>query len=152
LDSRLNFKTHVKKSIDKANAIIKKRYPLIVKNNKMAVENKILLYKTMIRPVITYAAPVWCHLSKSATEPLEVFQNKCLRLANNAPTYTSTEYLRNISGVPKIREHITETTEKFFSQRGKNKYIDFITDVTTSNIPFPRIKHGLIHQNLSIFR
>jgi hypothetical protein len=102
LDIRLYFKNHVKKSIDEANAIIKKLYQLIVKNNK------ILLYKTMIRPVITYAAPVWCHLSKSATEPLEVLQNKCLRLANNAPRYTSKEYLRNISGVPKIREHIRD--------------------------------------------
>jgi hypothetical protein len=135
LDTRLNFKYHIQQAINRGNTIVKKIYPLIVKGNKMTSENKILLYKTLIRPTITYAAPVWSHLSNYALEPLEVFQNKCLRLANNASRYTNTQYLRTISKIKPIKEFIAEMS-KF----------------KTINIPFGRIKHRLVHQHLDVFK
>jgi hypothetical protein len=111
LETRLNFKYHIQQAINRGNTIVKKIYPLIVKGNKMTSENKILLYKTLIRPTITYAAPVWSHLSNYALEPLEVFQNKCLRLANNASRYTNTQYLRTISKIKPIKEFIAEMSK-----------------------------------------
>lgn len=135
LETRLNFKYHIQQAINRGNTIVNKIYPLIVKGNKMTSENKILLYKTLIRPTITYAAPVWSHLSNYALEPLEVFQNKCLRLANNASRYTNTQYLRTISKIKPIKEFIAEMS-KF----------------KTINIPFGRIKHRLVHQHLDVFK
>jgi hypothetical protein len=151
LDARLNFKHHIQQAINKGNVIIRKIYPLIVKGNKMTTENKILLYKTLIRPTITYAAPVWSHLSNYALEPLEVFQNKCLRLANNASRYTNTEHLRTISKIKPIKEFIADMSKKFY-KRGDNQYINKILEIHNNNIPFGRIKHRLVHQHLDIFK
>jgi hypothetical protein len=92
LDSRLNFKLNIKNKLIKANNAIRMIYPLIKRNNKLSTENKIILYKALLRSIITYAAPVWSHLSDFALEPLEIFQNKCMRLIHNVPRYANTQY------------------------------------------------------------
>jgi hypothetical protein len=113
LDSRLNFKLNIKNKLIKANNAIRTIYPLIKRNSKLSTENKIILYKALLRPIITYAAPVWSHLSDFALEPLEIFQNKCMRLIHNVPRYTNTQYLRDLSELPKIH---TDTNRKILQK------------------------------------
>jgi hypothetical protein len=69
LNSRLNFKLKIKNKLTKANNAIRIICPLIKRNSKLNAENKIILYKALLRPIITYAAPVWSHLSNYALEP-----------------------------------------------------------------------------------
>ncbi|RZC33321.1 hypothetical protein BDFB_014245 [Asbolus verrucosus] len=71
LDETLNFHKHVQESTNKSNSTIKTLYPLINKNSKLTINNKLLIYKQLIRPILTYAAPVWCHLKPTTTLPLQ---------------------------------------------------------------------------------
>ena len=58
LDSTLTWKTHI-------NYIIKKFYTVkndlahLLYSNEMSINNKVLLYETILRPKFLYAAPVW---------------------------------------------------------------------------------------------
>lgn len=60
LDKKLNFNHHhIKKCLSKAFQIKNILYPLIIKNSKMSINNKLLLYKSMIKPILLYANPIW---------------------------------------------------------------------------------------------
>ncbi|CAH1384682.1 unnamed protein product, partial [Tenebrio molitor] len=73
LDSRLTFHTHVNKTLEKARKTFNALFPLMNKKSKLSKQNKIKIYKTIIRPVVTYAAPVWCNISKTTLIPLQRF-------------------------------------------------------------------------------
>jgi hypothetical protein len=131
----------------KANNAIRKIYPLIKRNSKLNVKNKIIIYKALLRPIVTYAAPVWSHLSDYALQPLEVFQNKCLRLIHNAPRYTNTQYLRDISELPTIKNFILAQAEKFF-HKNSIQLIKTPNDNELNKLNINRTKHKLIHQHI----
>jgi hypothetical protein len=72
------FDTHLK---------IKDMYWLIERNSKLSLENKILLYKTIIKPIWTYEAEIWGCVSKSNISIIQRSQSKILRMIANAPWY-----------------------------------------------------------------
>ncbi|RZC33767.1 RVT 1 domain containing protein [Asbolus verrucosus] len=153
LDSRLNFKKHINNVIIKANIALKTIYALMSKNSKMNKRNKITLYKTMIRPVMTYACPAWSHISKTAYKPLETFQNKCLRIILNKSRYTRVSELRGISGVESVKKYTRILSTKFFDKQIKhNNLMRNITKINENSNTFKKIKHKLIHQHLPIFK
>lgn len=145
LDQRLNFKQNVKISISKANGALRQLFPLLKRNSCLTTENKLMIYKALIRPIFTYAAPIWSHLSNYAFEPLEIFQNKCLRIIHNAPRYTRTQHLRDISKLPKIKDLTLKLARNFFS-KNTNTLIKTPKQPTIYNIQ--HFKHKLIHSHL----
>jgi hypothetical protein len=147
LDSRLNFKINIKNKLTKANNAIRTIYPPIKRNSSLSTENKIILYKALLRPIITYAAPVWSHVSDYALEPLEIFQNKCMRLIHNVPRYTNTQYLRDLSELPKIKDFILTQTEKFFT-KNTNPLMKTPNENDLPQLKINRSKHKLIHQHI----
>ncbi|GBN75661.1 hypothetical protein AVEN_13365-1 [Araneus ventricosus] len=57
LDKQLTFKKHIsniKTKLKTSKAILQ---PLIGKNSKLSLGNRLLLYKSMLRPLISYASP-----------------------------------------------------------------------------------------------
>ncbi|KAG8314504.1 hypothetical protein J6590_091762 [Homalodisca vitripennis] len=52
---------------------------LLRPHSGLPTNKKLLLYKTIVRPIVTYAAPAWySHTSKTIRKVLEVFQNRTL--------------------------------------------------------------------------
>lgn len=68
LDRKLNFKHHIENSIRKASAAsFSSLYCLLSRNSHVSVDFKLRIYKSYIRPIITYACPIFanaaaCHL------------------------------------------------------------------------------------------
>ncbi|GBP91110.1 hypothetical protein EVAR_100411_1 [Eumeta japonica] len=60
---------------------------MIGRNSKMLSRNKRTLYKTCIRPVMTYASPVFAHVAPTALYDFQVIQNKFCRRATDARRY-----------------------------------------------------------------
>ncbi len=123
LDTRLNFKHHIKTTVTKGNAAIRILYPLLARNSANSDENKLIVYKQIIRPLITYGAPVWGHSSNYTMEPLEIFQNKCMRLITGASRFTRIRELQAATGLPPIKNYIRDHTKKFFASNWKNEFI-----------------------------
>lgn len=61
LDPKLTFSRHVDSIIVKTDKMIKCLYPLINRGSKLCHSNKILLYKSLFRPTISYASQIWVY-------------------------------------------------------------------------------------------
>jgi len=57
----------------------------ILKKTELSIENKLLIYKTILKPIWTYGIPLWGTASNSNIEILQRYQNKVLRAIVNAP-------------------------------------------------------------------
>ncbi|CAK9799286.1 Probable RNA-directed DNA polymerase from transposon BS [Anthophora plagiata] len=153
LDSKLTYRIHIKQSIKKVYAVMKKIYPLMVKNSAVQIKNKKLLYTTILRPIIMYAVPVWCSTAPTNIKPLQVFQNKCLRLMLSRDRYEKIKTLHEDARVPLISDYIRETAQKFYTTKIKNinKLLNGIGDIRINNSVL-KIKHKLPYQRLPIYQ
>ena len=57
-------------------------YKECYRHSTLSSHNKLNLYKLLIRPILTYAAPVWSNTSSSNYRLLQILQSKCLRFFN----------------------------------------------------------------------
>ena len=88
-DRKLTWKEHIiteRKQLDHKTREIKW---LSGKNSPLSVENKLLIYKTIIKPIWTYGIVLWGCASKSNTAIMQRYQSKILRLITNAPRYVN---------------------------------------------------------------
>ena len=74
----LSWSDHIHELVNKANKVLGVLKRLLWSNS---VNEFSLLYKTLVRPILEYAAPVWCHfLVKDIVSPEKV-QRRASRLA-----------------------------------------------------------------------
>jgi hypothetical protein len=152
LDQRLNFHKHVHETLKKTIYASKNLYSLLAKNSQLTQKNKRLIYLTLIRPIITYAAPAWCSASTTALRPLQTQQNRHLRLITNTDRFTRITELHHLTQIPTIPQYVHVISQKFYkTQLYNNNLTRNITRIREHNTPF-RIKHKLPYQTLPIFR
>ncbi|GFV85320.1 putative RNA-directed DNA polymerase from transposon X-element [Trichonephila clavipes] len=53
----------------------------------MTMENKVLLYTAVLRPILSYGSPVWGYAAKSNLKTLEICQNKTIRMIVHVNMY-----------------------------------------------------------------
>jgi hypothetical protein len=88
-------------------------YWLIARNSKLSLENKILLYKTIIKPIWTYGAEIWGCASKSNISIIKKSQSKILRMIANAPWYVPNITLHEDLNVPLLKEIIKQRSTRY---------------------------------------
>ena len=116
LDSRLTFSKHVNNINNKCIGLLRNLYPLINKNSGMSKRNKLLIYCTVVRPVIAYACPVWSFTCQSNLYQLQILQNKFLRLIGKYPKYTYVQLMHDELNIETIKEYIVGLTDHFFKR------------------------------------
>ena len=60
---------------------------IIGKNSPLSLENKLPIYKTVLKPICTYGIALWGCASKSNISIIQRCQSKLLRAITNAPWY-----------------------------------------------------------------
>jgi hypothetical protein len=60
-------------------------YWLLGRKSPLSLSNKLLLYKTILKPIWIYGIQLWGTASISNIEILERFQSKALRMIAHAP-------------------------------------------------------------------
>ena len=128
MDKQLTWKPHVDHVRKKAWGGMAALRSIMGRSGKLSLKNKILLYKTMIRPIMTYAAPVWGHARRSTMDKLQIVQNKILREAVNAPWFVRNADIRKDTNVRLIMEFIKELSVKF------HKTLPSVPNETISNL------------------
>jgi hypothetical protein len=68
--------------------------------------NKLLPYKTILKPIWTYGIQLWGTASTSNTEILERFQYTVLRIIVDAPWYVPNSLIRRDLSCPTVSEEI----------------------------------------------
>lgn len=116
LDTRLTWKEHIKKKRKQVELKIKEIYWLMGRKSKLSLENKILLYKTIITPIWTYGIEIWGCASKSNIAIIQRCQSKILRMIANAPWYVTNQTLHEDLKIPSVQDVIKTRSSKYQSK------------------------------------
>jgi hypothetical protein len=79
LDKKLTWQTHIKAKRRQLELKVRNMSWLINKKSQLSLENKITMYKAIIKPVWTYGIELWGCSKPSNTKILQTFQSKTLR-------------------------------------------------------------------------
>lgn len=112
LDTRLTWSYHINKKLNQGHARLNQLYPLINRKSSLNIKCALLLYRSLIRPLITYSCPVWSTTSNTNYRKLQALQNRTLRIALNAPWFVRNKQIHDELAVSTIRDFIMTTTRK----------------------------------------
>jgi hypothetical protein len=107
LDSKLLFTKHLHTATCKATGAFLQLFSLLARDSTLSIPNKLTLYKLCIRPILTYAAPVWSNTSSYNYRRLQILQSKCLRVIGKFPRRTPIPRLYTTLTVTPVRDFIT---------------------------------------------
>ncbi|GFS68426.1 RNA-directed DNA polymerase from mobile element jockey [Trichonephila clavipes] len=112
LDAKLTFAYHIEQTRKKALAVHAMLKRLISRRSKLAIRHKVLLYKSIIRPVMCYGSQIFgsagmCHLKK-----LHTLTNSFLRQIVNAPWFIRNEVIYRDLKIKPFLPHIKDLSKK----------------------------------------
>lgn len=116
LDNKLNFAAHVRNTKVKAMKCYRALYPMLSAKSKLSRKNRLLLYTSIIRPIITYGAPIWQAASNTSIKSLQTTQNKCLKTIFGFNNRFPTDTLHDIAELPPLDEHTQAITANTFAK------------------------------------
>jgi len=113
LDRRLTWQKHVFTKRKQLGLQLQRMYWITGRKSKLSLENKLLIYKTILKPIWTYGIPFWGTASNSNIKILQRFQNKVLRSIVNAPWYVPNTILHTDLQIPTVKAEITNLSTKY---------------------------------------
>ncbi|GFT53705.1 RNA-directed DNA polymerase from mobile element jockey [Trichonephila clavipes] len=141
MDSRLTYKKHIDYLSEKFWGRIHLAISLVGRNSPLSLENKVILYKQVLRPIITYASPVWGAAAATHMKKIQVIQNKILRLITNAPWYVRNDVIHFDLHMEPISSYITKLARNVFRSI-KNHDNPIIRAQTMFTYPHPKLKYA----------
>jgi hypothetical protein len=144
LDTKLLMRQNIENNISKARKACSILFPLMKKFSAVPLKEKITLYRSYIRPILTYACPVFANAAKTHIQKIQVAQNKSLRMVLSARYRTRIHLLHKKSNIPMIGPYISKLTENFYrnSANSRNTLVKRLGEYSHRTI-FPRLKHKL---------
>ncbi|KAJ4428736.1 hypothetical protein ANN_25729 [Periplaneta americana] len=116
LDTKLTRNAHITRIVTLTSSRIRKLYPLVNRRSQIGLDCSMLLYTSLVRPLLTYAAPVWGTANKTHMHRLQVLQNKFLRTATNAPWFVRNQQLHQELGILPLEQYIHSMSKSFFNK------------------------------------
>lgn len=106
LDRGLYWKTHILTKKEELTLKYRDLQWLLGGPSKLSLENKLLIYKTVLKPIWMYAIELWGSASSSNVEILQRFQNKVLRNITSAPWFTRNTEIHEYLEMPTVKQEI----------------------------------------------
>ena len=94
LDNFLYFNSHINTQLEKAKTAFQ-IYGKIFHSKYVQKNVKILFYKTLTRPIITYGWAIWFKITPSYMEKIRKFERKCLWTCTSLPQSNYTKFVSN---------------------------------------------------------
>lgn len=116
LDRRLTWKKHIFTKRKQLGIKFSRLYWLLGRRSRLSLENKLLIYKAILKPVWMYGVQLWGTASNSNIEILQRFQSKTLRIITDAPWYTSNDIIHQDLHMCSVREVVKCASEKYLSR------------------------------------
>lgn len=114
IDKKINFAKHIATSIEKCTKLIKMLYPLICRRSKLNISNKLLIFKSIFRPSLSYGFPAWHCCAQTHRKKLQVKQNKLLKMMLDLDFNHPTEDLHRLANTEPLDEWIQKLLPKFW--------------------------------------
>jgi len=104
LDRRLTWRKHITTKRKQLDFKLRNLHWIIGRKSQLALENKLLVYKVILKPVWTYGIQLWETASNSNLEILERFQSKVLRIITDAPWYVPNTIIKRDLQIPTVKQ------------------------------------------------
>jgi hypothetical protein len=101
---RLTWRKHITTTRKPLDLRLRNIYWIIGRKSQLSLENKLLVYKVIPKPVWTYGVQLWGTASNSNLEILERFQSKMLRIITDAPWYVPNTVIKLDLQVPSVKQ------------------------------------------------
>jgi hypothetical protein len=133
LDRRLTWAHHIHtKRIALNNR--SRQLRLLLTSKHINLNNKILIYKLLLKPVWSYGIQLWGSAKPSNINKIQIFQSKCLRQITKAPFYVSNDTLHKDLSIPTV-QLVAKTLYKRFHSNLSNHRNPLISNLSTPSIP-----------------
>ena len=86
----------------------KELYWSLGRDSHLSVDNKLLLYKSIITPIWTYGIELWGCAYMSNIAVIQRCQSKILRATVDAPYYVTNDMIHSDLVIPAVQEFIHE--------------------------------------------
>jgi len=134
LDQKLTWNKHIRAKRLILNARSRSLKTILSKNKFTSLKTKLLVYKTLLKPLWTYGLQLWGSAKKSNLNKIQVFQNITLRKIANAPFYVSNETLHQDLGILPVVTEVKLFYKRFFD-RLENHPNPLIKELHTFSLP-----------------
>lgn len=104
---RLTWGKHIVKKTNEINLKYKGLHWLLGRNSKLSLDNKLLIYKTTVKPIQLYGIELWGSACDSSVSIIQRVQNNILKQISNSPCLL------------KISELHDTTRSKYADSQGK---------------------------------
>jgi len=94
LDRRPTWHKHITTKRKHLDLQLRKLYWILRRKSQLSLENKLLLYKAILKPITSYGIQLCGTASNSSIDILERFQSKVLRIIIDAPWYAQISMIR----------------------------------------------------------
>ncbi|GFV13955.1 uncharacterized protein TNCV_524321 [Trichonephila clavipes] len=85
------------------------------RNSHLSIENKVLFYTAVMRPILAYASPVWGYAAKTNINILDTMQNSLIRMIVKATRYMRNDDIRIALKINSFKSHIQKIAINFFN-------------------------------------
>jgi hypothetical protein len=93
LDRRLTWKQHIHNKRKQMGLMLQRMYWLIGRKSKLALTNKLLIYKIILKLIWTFGIALWGTEFQSSIKILQRLQTKTLRMVTDVPRYVPNHVL-----------------------------------------------------------
>ena len=141
-DTHLTFSPHIRYIAERCCSRLKLLAALAGTRWGQQKETLAITYKSLIRSIITYAAPIWYpNSSSSAIQRLQSIQNSALRIATGAHRMSAISHLHNETMILPVKDSLELQCKQFLLSASRPLHPSF--DVVTSPSGPRRIKNTL---------
>ena len=116
LDRRLTWSHHIKCKRLTLNARLKLLFRLMKPKSPVKLNQKLLLYKSLLKPIWCYGLQLFGCAKKSNVNKIQCFQSKVLRLITGAPSYVNNHILHKDLKIPFVNEVAKSHYKKFHNK------------------------------------
>jgi hypothetical protein len=102
LDNKLTWREHIIHKRKQLDLKTRKILWLLGRTSPLSLENKLLIYKTTLKPVWTYGIELWGCANKTNVAIIQRYQSKVLRIITHAPWYVSNQTLHTDLRMPYV--------------------------------------------------
>ena len=106
---------HMAMKWKKSGICVKSLYSLLHRKSKLHNENKLLLYKTVIRLILMYVSSVWGTCADTHIKKIHVTQNRLLKMCFALPRTFPTHVLHEMFKVEPVKVFIARSHQKWFA-------------------------------------
>lgn len=139
LDQKLTWKAHIKAKKQQLQLKTRQMNWLLGRRSQLSIENKLAIYKIILKPIWTYGIELWGCTKPSNTKILQTYQSKTLRIIANAPWYISNQTLHEDLKIPFIKDVIGLHATKH-RKRSINHNNELISTLSNRPLPVRRLK------------